>query len=115
MIDSIITFGFKTGDNNAHANCNDIFHPGNKIGYGVYVSPNIDTAKKYAGTIIIKGNKYLTLFLVKVRKNDIRKSNCLNTSGYWVLRGTKFKKLGLSLFYYLNFNFFIKYLIILLK
>ena len=88
MIDSIITFGFKSGNKNVHANCNDIFHPGNKIGYGVYVSPNIDTAKKYAGTIIIKGNKYLTLFLVKVRKNAIRKCNCPNASDYWVLRGT---------------------------
>ena len=48
--------------NNVHANHNDINHPGKKIGIGVYVTPNINTAKLYAGTIRIGGKKYLTLF-----------------------------------------------------
>lgn len=88
MIDSIIKFGFKNGNNNNHSECTDILHPGNKIGKGVYVSPNIETAKYYSGTIVIKGKKYLTLFLVKVKKDAIRKCNCPNASDYWVLRGT---------------------------
>lgn len=88
MIDSIIKNGFKNGDKNAHANCNDIFHPGKKIGNGVYVSPNIDIAKQYAGTIINQGSKYLTLFLVKVKRSAIRKCNCPDASDYWILRGT---------------------------
>jgi len=83
MIDSIIKYGFKNGDKNSHANCNDIFHPGKKIGNGVYASPNKDTTKQYSGTIIIKGSKYLTLFLIKVKKSDIRKCNCPNASDYW--------------------------------
>ena len=74
--------------NNEHSECDDILHQGNKIGNGVYVSPNIETAKYYSGTIVIKGKKYLTLFLVKVKKDSIRKCNCPNASDHWVLRGT---------------------------
>lgn len=85
MIDSIITYGFKSGNKNLHSKCNDINHPGKKIGNGVYVKPNINTAKHFAGSIIIEGKNYLTLFLVKVRKNAIRKCNCQNAYDYWVL------------------------------
>ena len=38
---------FKNGIINAHAECYDIYHPGRKIGIGVYVTPNIETAKSY--------------------------------------------------------------------
>jgi len=68
MIDSILQNGFKNGFNNIHAFCQDKCHSGNKIGNGVYVTLNINTAKKYSGTITMDGKRYRTLFLVKVKK-----------------------------------------------
>ena len=47
-VDSIIKNGFKNGINNAHANCDDKYHPGRKIGNSVYVTPNISTAISYS-------------------------------------------------------------------
>ena len=91
MIDSIVTNGFKNGTRNVHENCNDILHPGKKIGKGVYVTPKIDIAKAYSGTIVIDGKQYQTLFLVKVRKNCIKKCNCKKASDYWVVSGTNYE------------------------
>ena len=88
MINSILQNGFKAGKNNVHEDCDDINHPGKKIGIGVYVTPNISTAKSYAGSITIKGKQYVTLFLVKVKKNAIRSCDCEYAKDYWVLRGT---------------------------
>jgi len=88
MINSILQNGFKNGFNNAHAPCEDKLHPGNRIGNGVYVTPNIDTARNYAGIITLNGKKYLTLFLVKVKKKAIRACRCPNASDYWVVNGT---------------------------
>ena len=91
MIDSIVTNGFKNGTRNKHENCDDILHPGNKIGKGVYVTPEIDIARAYSGTIVINKKQYHTLFLVKVRKNCIKKCNCKNASDYWVVKGTNYE------------------------
>ena len=88
MINSILQNGFSNGKNNVHTNCNDKYHPGKKIGIGVYVTPNINIAKLYAGTIGIGGKKYLTLFLVKVRKKAIRGCRCKDASDYWVVNGS---------------------------
>ena len=88
MINSIFQNGFKNGFNNVHAFCQDKLHPGNRIGNGVYVTPNINTAKNYAGSITLNGKKYLTLFLVKVKKRAIRACRCPNASDYWVVNGT---------------------------
>ena len=88
MINSILQNGFKNGFNNVHASHEDKLHPGNRIGNGVYVTPNIDTARNYAGIITLNGKKYLTLFLVKVKKKAIRACRCPNASDYWVVNGT---------------------------
>lgn len=91
MIDSIVTNGFKNGTRNVHENCDDILHPGKKIGKGVYVTPEIDIARAYSGTIVINKKQYHTLFLVKVRKNCIKKCNCKKASDYWVVKGTNYE------------------------
>ena len=88
MIDSILKNGFKNGINNAHADCYDKYHPGKKIGIGVYVTPNIETAKSYAGIIHLNGEEFLTLFLVTVKKDAIRACNCRNASDYWLVNGS---------------------------
>ena len=86
MINNIINNGFKSGYNNKRKNCKDIMHPRKKIGNGVYVTPNINIAKKFAGKMNIGGKMFLTLFLVKVKQNAIRMCNCPNASDFWVLR-----------------------------
>ena len=87
-INNIFNNGFQNGQNNYHANHNDIYHKGRKVGIGVYVSPNIETAKSYAGKITLNGEEYKTLFLVKVKKNAIRACNCPDAKDYWVVNGS---------------------------
>jgi hypothetical protein len=88
MIKSIFSKGFKNGKNNVHADCQDINHPGKKIGIGVYVTPNFKIAKEYAGKIFFEGRKFYTIFSVLVKKKAIRKCSCLTASEYWVLNGS---------------------------
>ena len=62
-MDSIIKNGFKNGINNAHANCDDKYHPGRKIGNSVYVTPNISTCNFLLLNFYLSGEKYSILFL----------------------------------------------------
>ena len=70
IVNSILQNGFKNGFNNVHAFCEDKLHTGKRIGNGVYVTPNINIARNYAGSITLNGNKYLTLFLKKKKKSN---------------------------------------------
>ena len=99
MIDNILKQGIKNGINNAHSNCDDKYHPGRKIGIGVYVTPIINTAKLYAGTIHKDGEKYLTIFLVRVKKSAIRGCNCPDASDYWVVDGSSDEIRPISAFF----------------
>ena len=73
----------KPGPGQAHSECNDINHPGKKVGIGVTVTPSIETAEAYAGITEIDGKKYLTVLMVRVKPEAIRKCNCLDD--YWVV------------------------------
>ena len=88
MIQSIYKNGFRNGKNNFHSECPDINHPGYKVGIGVYVTPIFEIAKNYAGEIEIQGERYSTIFLVKVKQNCIRRCNCPNALNYWVVNGS---------------------------
>ena len=59
--------GFKAGGRQAHRFCPDQFHPGKKVGEGVYCTPRIETAQDYAGISIIDGKKYKTVLMVRVK------------------------------------------------
>ncbi len=95
-MDSIIKNGFKNWINNAHANWDDKYNPGRKIGNGVYVNPNISTAISYSGIIYLNGEKYSTLFLVAVKKSAIKGCNCPDASDYWVVEGSRDEIIPLS-------------------
>ena len=85
----IIEEGLKEGKAQAHFNCEDKFHPGKKVGEGVYCSPKIKEAEKYAGTIEINGKKYKTAFMVRVKPDAIRCcGNDEYAKDYWVINGT---------------------------
>ena len=42
----------------------------------------------YSFTIQIEGKDYKVLFLVKVKKNKIRRCNYSEASDYWIVNGT---------------------------
>ena len=80
---------FKSGSRQVHKDCLDEFHQGQKVGVGVYCTPNINTAEKYAGESLINGKKYKTVLMVRVKPDLIRKcKECENASDYWVVNGT---------------------------
>ena len=86
IIGSIYNTSFKSGPNQVHANHEDMFHKGKKVGGGVYCTPLIKTAMDYAGKVIIKNKKYYAALMVRVKPNAIR--SCKDQSDYWVVNGT---------------------------
>ena len=75
---------FKGGVNQGHRNHQDKNHPGQIVGDGVYCTPHINTALGYAGTSEINGEKYKTVFMVRVKPEAIRDCKCTD---YWVVNG----------------------------
>ena len=82
----IISDNFKPGTSQAHECCDDKYHPGKKVGTGVYCTPNIKTAEAYSGVSEINGQKYKTVLMVRVRPDAIRCCSC--AKDYWVTNGT---------------------------
>jgi hypothetical protein len=83
---------FKPGKRQAHDNCNDQFHPGKKVGEGVYCTPTIKTAEEYAGISEINGVRYKTVLMARVKPEAIRHcDDCFDSRApynYWVVNGT---------------------------
>ena len=79
---------FNPGMNQVHKDCNDKFHSGQKVGVGVYCTPNIKTAEGYTGVSNINGKNYKTVLMVRVKPDSIR---CCNkhdwAKDYWVVNG----------------------------
>ena len=80
---AIIGDTFKKGEGQTHSYCEDQYHPGKKVGEGVYCTPNIATAEGYAGTSKINNDSYKTVLMVRVKPEAIR--GCLNSEDYWVV------------------------------
>ena len=92
-VGKIIKTSFKKGSGQAHKNCEDKFHPGQKVGVGVYCTPNIATASdQYAGISEINGIKYKTVLMVRVKPEALRHCDTCSDSkapyNYWVVNGT---------------------------
>ena len=88
----IVKSTFKKGGGQAHADCPDQYHPGKKVGEGVYCTPTIETAEGYAGKSQINGEKYKTVLMVRVKPEAIRHCDeCFGSKApynYWVVNGT---------------------------
>ena len=82
----IVKGGFKKGTGQVHKDCDDIYNPGNKVGEGVYCTPNIETAAEYCGASDINGKTYKTVLMVRVKPGAIRQCQCFDD--YWVVNGT---------------------------
>ena len=81
---------FKPGRRQAHEDCDDIFHPGQKVGKGVYCTPKIKIAEGYAGISEINGIKYKTVLMTRVKPDAIRQCDhtVQDETDYWVVDGT---------------------------
>ena len=78
--------GFKKGAIQVHTECDDRYNPGNKVGEGVYCTPNIETAAEYCGVSEINGKSYQTVLMIRVKPGAIRQCQCFDD--YWVVNGT---------------------------
>ena len=88
---SIYQQGFKIGKRQAHKDCDDNFHPGQKVGEGIYCTPRIDIAEQYAGYSEFNGLEYKTVIMCRV--NPIARRHChtceeSKINEYWVVNGT---------------------------
>ena len=84
----IIKSNLKPGLGQVHEDCSDKFHPGKKVGEGVYCTPNIETAEEYAGISTINDIQYKTVFMLRVKPDVIRGCECDFAKDYWVVNGT---------------------------
>ena len=64
----------------------DSNHPGQKVGEGVYCSPNPNVLDQEGGVVQVGGKKYKIGFMLRVRPEKIRIAK--NNPDYWVLNGT---------------------------
>ena len=83
IIKPILLNNLKPGSGQAYSGYDDVCHPGQKVGVGVYCSPNPSDAEGYAGHIEINGFYYKVAFMLRVRPDKIRYSS--SQDSYWVL------------------------------
>ena len=83
---NIIKGGFKAGGGQAYKDDDDANHPGQKVGVGVYCSPDPNVMESYAKSTVNSGRNYQMGFMMRVKPNRIRYSN--NMKNFWVLDGT---------------------------
>jgi len=84
----IVKTRFKPGANQNYSEDDDMYHPGNKVGDGVYCSPLPENMDYYAGKCkcTCDGKKYKVGFMLRVKPDKIRASK--DMEDYWVLNGT---------------------------
>ena len=86
---SIIKGGFKPGSGQSFQYDDDFMHPGQKVGVGVYCSPDPRVMEEYASYCKIQdvnGKNYMMGFMMRVKPDKIRYS--IKQKDYWVLNGT---------------------------
>ena len=83
---NIIVGGFKAGGGQYYESHDDANHPGQKVGRGVYCSPDPKVMNSYAQSTKLNGKSYKIGFMMRVKPNKIRYSN--KKKDYWVLDGT---------------------------
>ena len=85
IIKIIIHDNLKPGGGQAYSQSPDIRHPNKKCGVGVYVTPNINVALTYAGSITLGNKIYKVVIMVRVNPKYIRVPE--NQQDYWILDG----------------------------
>ena len=83
IIKPILENNLKPGAGQGYSSYDDAMHPGQKVGVGVYCSPNPANMDGYAGTIEVNGYRYKVAFMLRVKPDKIRYANA--RPDYWVL------------------------------
>ena len=83
FIKPILLNGFMVGLRQAYMNDDDIYHPGKKVGSGIYLTPKPDLMEKFSMPSEINGKKYKFGLMVRVNPEKIR-SPISNTDYYVV-------------------------------
>jgi hypothetical protein len=83
IIKPILEQNLKPGGGQAYSSYDDANHPGQKVGVGVYCSPNPSVIEGYAGIIEVNGYRYKVAFMLRVKPDKIRYSS--SQPDYWVL------------------------------
>ena len=74
-IKAILETNLRPGGGQAYRNYNDDNHPGNKVGVGVYCSPNLSVIDVYEGIMEVNGHIFKVAFMVRVKPDKIRYFN----------------------------------------
>ena len=80
---SIMENGLKSGVNQVYSDSDDINHPGEKVGDGIYVTPLVSIADGYA--LRQNPSKYKCIFMCRVNPRTIRIPE--DNQDYWVVKG----------------------------
>jgi hypothetical protein len=87
VINLIINGGLKAGQGQKYAECDDDRHPGQKVGKGVYCSPNPLVMEEYARvgetSTDVNGRKFIMGFMIRVKPDKIRCPD--SRKDFWVL------------------------------
>ena len=88
VVGLIANSNLKPGIGQAYESDDDCKHPGQKVGKGVYCTPdpNVTIKDGYAGIADINGEQYYMAFMLRVKPDKIRCS--AYKKDYWVLNGT---------------------------
>ena len=82
----ILKENLKPGQGQGFEDHEDLFHPKQKVGKGVYCSPDPRVMDEYAGRMEIEGVYYKIGFMLRVNPEKIRCPK--DKRNYWVLNGT---------------------------
>ena len=86
MINFLSMDNIQTGIRQNFKDLKDIYHEEEKVGEGVYVTPNPKTLDKYCPIFEYDGAKYKIGFMTRVKPEKIRCPE--NEEDYWVINGT---------------------------
>ena len=85
-VNSIVKNNLKSGDGQYYKDSNDIFHKGEKVGEGVYITPKPEVMEDYCGEIECGEKNYKIGIMARVNPELIR---CpVEKQDYWVINGT---------------------------
>jgi hypothetical protein len=82
FVKSILINEFQAGNRQKFKNDDDLNHPGEKVGEGVYVTPEISEAERYSTNI----EGYKCVFMCRVNPKLLREPK--KKPDYWVVSGT---------------------------
>jgi hypothetical protein len=86
MINFLNMENMQTGIRQNFKDSNDFYHKGEKVGEGVYVTPNPKILDKYCPIFEYEGTKYKIGFMTRVMPEKIRCPE--EEKDYWVINGT---------------------------